>query len=211
MSKAFVKENDDLDLDGSDVELERELHDVDSSRMGRVGADGSDDDSQGSPSAVLVKNYITPAGLERLTAELTELLQVERPKLVETIAWAASNGDRSENADYIYGKKRLREIDRRIRFLRSRIDRAEVVDPEHQSSDRVLFGAFVDIEFESGERKTVQILGVDEADPKKGFISWNSPLGKALLQGRVGDVVQMKTPKGFEEVEILALKYGKGT
>jgi len=205
VSKAFVKETDEFD---SDEDLGHESEEIESEGV-ENSESGSDAGGERSPK-VPVKNYISPAGFARLTQEMTELLNVERPRLVETVAWAASNGDRSENADYIYGKRRLREIDRRIRFLRSRIDRAEVVDPKAQLADRVLFGAKVRIEFESGEQKQVQILGADETDPSRGKISWSSPIGRALLQGRVGDIVQVKTPRGFEELEILEILYGAG-
>jgi transcription elongation factor GreB len=153
------------------------------------------------------KNYITPAGLRRLNDELTRLWRVERPKLVETIAWAASNGDRSENGDYIYGKRRLREIDRRIRFLSQRLDSAAVVDNAGKDHERVYFGATVTFLDESGSERTVSIVGVDEVDPGRGRVSWISPIATALLKGSVGDVVTLRTPRGSEEIEIIAIRY----
>jgi transcription elongation factor GreB len=153
------------------------------------------------------KNYITPRGAEKLREELRHLLYVERPDLVKVVAWAASNGDRSENADYIYGKRRLREIDRRMRFLQKRLDAAEIVDPCLQKGNKVLFGATVTIETENGEKKSYKIVGVDETNPSKGEISWVSPLGKALLQNNVGDVVTLQTPQGESEIEIIKVEY----
>jgi transcription elongation factor GreB len=155
----------------------------------------------------MAKNYITPAGERRLRDELKRLLHEERPEVVRTVAWAASNGDRSENGDYIYGKRRLREIDRRIRFLSRRLDETEVVDPAAQRSDRVLFGATVTIEDEEGRKRVYRIVGVDESDPAKGLVSWISPLAKALLGARTGDVVTLRTPKGSEDLEVLAVEY----
>jgi transcription elongation factor GreB len=142
------------------------------------------------------KNYITPAGFQRLQAEYNKLVQGERPRLVETVAWAASNGDRSENADYIYGKKRLREIDKRLGFLSGRLDRAEVVDPKKLSGTKVVFGATVTVSDEDGIEKTYQIVGEDELDMGKGSISWKSPMAKALLGKGVGDEVQLQAPSG---------------
>ena len=150
---------------------------------------------------------MTPNGAKRLQEELRELLHTERPKLVETVAWAAGNGDRSENGDYIYGKKRLREIDRRIRFLTQRLEQMEVVDPASQNSDRVLFGATVTGEEEDGTKKTYQVVGVDEADPANGKLSWISPIGKALLQSKVGQVVSVRTPSGEVELEVKSIVY----
>lgn len=172
------------------------------------GLDDLDDSSEAAESLKVPggKNYITPAGAQRLRDELGQLLNTERPKLVETIAWAASNGDRSENADYIYGKRRLREIDKRIRFLSKRLEVAEVVDPQKQPKDRVLFGATVYVEDEDGMQKVYQIVGVDETDAKNGKISWTSPVGKALLQARVGDSVVLQTPKGESELEVLKIE-----
>jgi transcription elongation factor GreB len=153
------------------------------------------------------KNYITPPGADRLKAELKKLLYEERPALVKVIQWAASNGDRSENGDYIYGKRRLREIDRRIRFLNKRLEAAEIIDPALQKSDRVLFGATVLVQGEEGEPKTYRIVGIDETDVRRGNVSWISPIAKALMNAREGDVVTFKTPKGEEELEILEIRY----
>ena len=156
------------------------------------------------------KNYITPQGAERLQQELRELLQKERPKILETIAWAASLGDRSENADYIYGKRRLREIESRIRFLNRRLNDIEVIDPLKQKGQKVLFGATVTVVNEEGVEKIYGIVGVDEVDskcPKLQKISWASPIGKSLLQGRVGDVVTVKSPTGETDLEIIKIEY----
>ena len=154
------------------------------------------------------KNYITPAGFAALRAEFDDLFRVERPKLVETIAWAASNGDRSENGDYIYGKRRLRQIDSRIRFLGRRMEAAEVVDPAGQAgNDQVFFGATVGYVNRKGEQITVRIVGVDEAQPLHGSISWVSPVARALIKAREGDVVSLMTPAGREELEIVEVKY----
>ena len=154
------------------------------------------------------KNYITPAGFQRLQAEKKQLLEVERPEVVKTVAWAAGNGDRSENGDYIYGKKRLREIDRRIRFLTKRLDIAEVTDPSvHHGSDQVFFGATVTYANARGEERTVTIKGIDEADSLAGEVSWISPIAKALLRAEEGDVVKMRTPQGIEEIEIVKVSY----
>jgi len=154
------------------------------------------------------KNYITPAGLERLRAELDALWTVERPKVVEVVSWAAGNGDRSENGDYIYGKKRLREIDRRVRHLRKRIEIAEVVDPGRQMNrDRVFFGAAVTYADGKGQERTVRIVGVDEARSEAGEISWVSPVARALLRAEEGDVVEVRTPSGAEELEVLEIHY----
>ena len=154
-----------------------------------------------------VKNYITPQGLEKLKSELHRLLYQERPELVKVIAWAASNGDRSENGDYIYGKRRLREMDRRIRFLTQRLEAAEVVDPKKQMADRVLFGASVTIADEEGREATYRLVGLDESDPKSGQISWASPLAKALLGSKVGDCVIVRKPEGEEELEVRRIQY----
>lgn len=153
------------------------------------------------------KNYMTPEGFARLKAEYTELFQVERPKLVETIAWAASNGDRSENADYIYGKRRLREIDSRLRFLAQRLDAAEVVDPKTLSGNKVVFGATVTVSNENGDEKTYQIVGEDESDAKQGRISWKSPVARSLLGRQVGDEVAVKLPAGEEVLVIESLEF----
>ena len=154
------------------------------------------------------KNYITPQGYARLRGELLQLIDDERPKVVEIVHWAASNGDRSENGDYIYGKKRLREIDRRIRFLTKRLEIAEVTDPSvHAGRDQVFFGATVSYAEESGLERTVTILGIDEADSAQGQVSWISPIARALLKARVGDVVKLVTPAGAQEVEVLRVTY----
>lgn len=164
-------------------------------------------ESAGAPVPSGSRNYMTPRGAERMRDELHNLLHTERPKVVETVAWAASNGDRSENADYIYGKRRLREIDRRIRFLQGRLDSTVVVDPAAQTADRVLFGATVTVRDEEDRERTYLIVGIDETDAKRGRVSWISPIGKALLQARVGDFVLLKTPKGEEELEIMRIDY----
>lgn len=153
------------------------------------------------------KNYITPSGAEKLKSELHQLLHVERPALVQTISWAASNGDRSENGDYIYGKRRLREIDRRIRFLTKRLEAAQIIDPAQQRADRVLFGAQVRVCDEDARERSYQIVGIDESDPKAGKVSWISPIAKALLNAKVGDVVTLRSPQGEEELEILEVQY----
>ena len=154
------------------------------------------------------KNYITPTGYARLRAELMELIDHERPKVVEVVHWAASNGDRSENGDYLYGKKRLREIDRRIRFLTKRLEIAEVTDPSvHHGSEQVFFGATVTYADEGGAERTVTILGIDEADSAQGQVSWISPVARTLLKSRVGDVLKLVTPAGVEEIEVVAVDY----
>ena len=153
------------------------------------------------------KNYITPAGYARLKAELKALVEVERPEVVRTVSWAAKNGDRSENGDYLYGKKRLREIDRRVRFLIKRLEAAEVVDAAGRDSDQVFFGSTVKITNQKGEKRTVSIVGVDETDTAKGRISWISPVARALIKAREGDKVLLKTPGGVEELEILEVRY----
>ncbi|MDB5897642.1 MAG: transcription elongation factor GreB [Ramlibacter sp.] len=155
------------------------------------------------------KNYITPQGYARLRDELLHLIDDERPKVVEVVHWAASNGDRSENGDYIYGKKRLREIDRRIRFLTKRLEIAEVTDPSlHHGRDQVFFGATVSYaEEDTGEQRTVTILGIDESDSAQGQVSWISPIARALLKAREGDVVKLVTPAGVKDVEILRVSY----
>jgi transcription elongation factor GreB len=190
VSKAFVKEDQGPDEDLLDGDLPDE-----------------DEDEGGSKIARGSKNYITTVGFERLKTEIHELLTVERPKVVDVVAWAASNGDRSENADYTYGKKRLREIDRRIRFLQKRIDAAEVVDPVRQSGDKVLFGATVTVLDEDEKQRVYRIVGIDETDAKTGKVSWISPIGQALLQSRAGEFVTLKTPKGEEELEIVRVEY----
>jgi transcription elongation factor GreB len=157
-----------------------------------------------------VKNYITPQGYSRLKTELTKLLDSERPDLVKTISWAASNGDRSENGDYIYGKKRLREIDHRIHFLNKRLDSAEVVDPAKRGeSDQIYFGATVTYAYVRGgkDERTVTIVGVDEVDTKRGQVSWLSPIARVLLKRRSGDIVTLATPAGEAEIEIIGVRY----
>ena len=182
MSKAFTKETEPEDL---------EFEEADSLRAG-------------------FKNYITPAGLARLKAELKHLKSIERPKVVETVAWAAGNGDRSENGDYIYGKKRLREIDRRMRFLLKRLEIAEVVDQSQQKNqERVFFGATVTYANDTGIEKTIRIVGVDEARLELGEVSWVSPIARALLKASEGDVVKVRTPNGLEEVEVVEISYGQ--
>ena len=154
------------------------------------------------------KNYITPQGYARLKQELLHLIDVERPEVVRVVSWAASNGDRSENGDYLYGKKRLREIDRRIRFLTQRLDIAEVVDPaQQQNLEQVFFGATVRYCDETGEETIVTIVGVDEFDSLQGSISWVSPVARALLKAREGDVVKVSSPQGWRELEIVEIRY----
>lgn len=154
------------------------------------------------------KNYITPDGIDRLRAELQHLYKVERPEVVSVVSWAAGNGDRSENGDYIYGKKRLREIDGRIRHITKRLKIAEVVDPAKQANiDQVYFGATVTYEDHRGEEKTVRIVGIDEARIERGEVSWVSPIARALLKSREGDVVALQTPDGRVEIEVLEIRY----
>jgi len=158
------------------------------------------------------KNYITPKGYAALRAELFDLIDNERPKVVDIVHWAASNGDRSENGDYIYGKKRLREIDWRIRFLTKRLEIAEVTDPSvHFGKDQVFFGATVTYVEEAGAERTVTILGIDEADSLKGEVTWISPIARALLKAREGDVVKLVTPVGVQEIEVLSVHYPKAS
>jgi transcription elongation factor GreB len=181
MSKAFTKESDDEE-------------EPDQPELDTFAAD--------------FKNYVTPAGLEDLQNELLQLLKSERPKIVEVVRWAAGNGDRSENGDYIYGKKRLREIDRRIRYLTKRIENAERVDPALQKNlKQIFFGATVTYRQEDGEEKTVKIVGIDEADLTKDKISWISPVAKALIKAEAGDTVKLETPAGTEQLIIVAIKY----
>lgn len=174
-------------------------------------SDAEDEDVDVSPSVALPagsKNYMTPEGCTRLRAEFNTLMEVERPKIVDVVYWAASNGDRSENGDYLYGKKRLREIDRRIRFLTKRLEIAEVVDPSvHFGSDQVFFGATVAYEDASGQQRTVTIRGIDEADTSQGQVSWVSPIARALLKARVGDVVRLQSPVGMQDIEVLRVDY----
>ena len=154
------------------------------------------------------KNYMTPRGYALLKAEFDHLLKIERPQMVETVSWAASNGDRSENGDYIYGKKRLREIDRRLRYLTKRLDDPIVVDPlTQQGLEQVFFGATVTVGEEDGSEHTYQIVGMDEADPAAGRISWVSPLARALVKARAGDVVRLQSPSGLREVDVLEVRY----
>jgi len=168
-----------------------------------------DDEEDGTPPIPPgSKNYITPAGFARLKDEALRLLDRERPDLVKVIAWAASNGDRSENADYIYGKRRLREIDRRIRFLTKRMDAAEVIDPTaREETDRVYFGATVTLADEAGEENVYAIVGIDEADVTRGRISWVSPLARALLKRQEGEQFTFKAPGGDQLLEIVAVEY----
>jgi transcription elongation factor GreB len=171
-------------------------------------ADTEDEGDAGLPPLPGGKNYITRGGYARLNAELNHLVRVERPQVVNTVAWAASNGDRSENGDYIYGKKRLREIDRRIRFLTKRIDTAEVVDPgRREATDRVYFGATVTVLDADGGESVYSIVGIDEADPGRGRISWISPLARALLKAQEGDSIRFQAPGGVRELEIVAVEY----
>ena len=158
------------------------------------------------PAPPPARNYISPAGYARLKAELKALVEAERPEVVRTVSWAAKNGDRSENGDYLYGKKRLREIDRRVRFLIKRLESAEVVDAAGREGDQIFFGSTIRIRTQA-EEKTVTIVGVDETDTAKGRISWISPVAKALLKAREGDKVTLKTPGGVEQLEILEVRY----
>ena len=171
--------------------------------------DQDDDDDLGLPALPSgTRNYMTPAGYARLRAELFELIDGERPKVVEIVHWAASNGDRSENGDYLYGKKRLREIDRRIRFLTKRLEVAEVVEPSvHHGSDQVFFGATVTYVEDSGVERTVTIMGIDEADSLSGQVSWISPIARTLLKSRVGDELKLVTPSGVIPIEVLEVQY----
>lgn len=172
--------------------------------------DGTDDDGE-EPDALPAntKNYVTPNGLAALKDEFHKLMYDERPKVVEVVSWAAGNGDRSENGDYIYGKKRLREIDRRIRYLTKRIESAEVVDPARQKNrDQVFFGACVGYARDNGTKQTVTIVGVDEANMAQGKISWLSPVARALMKAHIGDKVEIRTPSGLEKIEVLSLEYG---
>jgi len=155
-----------------------------------------------------VKNYMTPQGHRQMQDELQRLLRVDRPQVVETVAWAAGNGDRSENGDYIYGKRRLREIDRRVRFLTKRLESAEVVDPARQTRrDQVFFGATVTYAAADGAETTVTIVGIDEADFARGQVSWVSPIARTLMKAREGDMVELRTPSGVEQLEVLEICY----
>ena len=178
MSKAFVRESED-----------------------------EDEAPEIAPAPGPAKNYISPGGYARLKAELKQLVEVERPEVVRTVSWAAKNGDRSENGDYLYGKKRLREIDRRVRFLIKRLEAAEVVDSAGRDSDQVFFGSTVQLKTKGGAHRSVTIVGVDETDSPRHRISWISPVAKALLKAREGDKVVLKTPGGAEELEILEVRY----
>src|SRR5207248_1365137 len=168
-------------------------------------SDLDDEQELAPPLPAGARNYMTPGGFARMKDELEHLVQKERPELVATVAWAAGNGDRSENADYIYGKKRLREIDRRIRFLVRRLDNAEVVDPAQPRGDdaasQIFFGATVAVANARGEERTVSIVGIDEIDPERGYISWISPMARALLKAREGDTVSVRTPAGVEQLD----------
>ncbi|UTM01639.1 transcription elongation factor GreB [Alcaligenes sp. NLF5-7] len=174
-------------------------------------SDQDDDDDLDAPASALpsgTKNYMTVLGYRRLRGELSHLMNKERPEVVQIVSWAASNGDRSENGDYLYGKKRLREIDRRIRFLTKRLEIAEVVDPGLQPNpDQVFFGATVVYSDSQGEEFTITIVGVDEAEPLQGRISWISPVARALIKAREGDTVVLRTPAGKEELDILEVSY----
>ena len=182
MNKAFVKESD------------------------------NDDDDEAAALALAIpagaKNYITPAGYQRIKDELLHLIDIDRPEVVKIVHWAASNGDRSENGDYIYGKRRLREIDRRIRFLTKRMDLAAIVDPSvHHGGDQVFFGATVTYRNQAGATHTITIVGIDELDPLNGKISWVSPVARAITKAREGDLVSLTTPHGAEELELLEVTY----
>lgn len=167
-----------------------------------------DDDLPQLPKIAGGKNYITPGGYRALEQELLQLIDDERPKVVEVVHWAASNGDRSENGDYLYGKKRLREIDRRIRFLTKRMEAAEVVDPGvHHGSDQVYFGATVHYCDQHGSEESITIMGIDEADASRGQVSWVAPIARALLKARIGDEVQLPTPGGMRVLEVLGVQY----
>ena len=182
MSKAFTRESD--------------------------AADDLDDIEEASPIPAGSKNYMTPHGWRRMRDELSHLVKVERPEVTAVVSWAASNGDRSENGDYQYGKKRLREIDRRIRYLTKRLENAEVVDPAtREATDQVFFAATVTYANAAGEEVTVRIVGLDETDLGRGHISWISPVARALIKAREGDTVALVTPGGREELEILEVRY----
>jgi transcription elongation factor GreB len=182
MSKAFTKEGDGTDEDDLPEE------------------------SGGLPLAA--KNYMTPAGFARMREELDGLMRKERPEVVKVVSWAASNGDRSENGDYIYGKKRLREIDRRVRYLSKRLANAEVVDPARRAATaQVFFGATVTYANGRGEERTIKIVGVDEVELDRGHVSWISPIAKALLRAEQGDLVRMRTPQGIDEIEVIEVRY----
>ncbi len=179
MSKAFTKESDDEFEEGMASE----------------------------PAVPSGKNYMTPGGHFRMMRELKYLVETDRPEVVRTVSWAAGNGDRSENGDYIYGKRRLREIDWRIRYLMKRLESAEVVDPGNQDRGQVFFGATVEYADGKGQEHTISIVGVDEADPAKGRVSWISPIAKSLLKAREGDTVRLQTPAGVENLDVLSISY----
>jgi len=177
-----------------------------------VEADDGDDGAEPTEPALPpgTRNYVTPEGYARLRGELRELLDGERPKVVETVSWAAKNGDRSENGDYLYGKKRLREIDRRIRFLTKRLDIAEIADPSlHHGRQQIFFGATVTYADDDGAERTITIKGIDEADNLNGEVSWISPIARSLLKAKVGDAVRLVTPAGAKTIEVLAVEYPK--
>jgi transcription elongation factor GreB len=183
MSKAFTREDDDAPEDDFEGEEQNPI------------PPGS-------------KNYMTPAGWQRMRDELKWLLNTERPQVTNVVSWAARNGDRSENADYQYGKKRLREIDRRIRYLTKRLEAAEVVDPAtREDTDQVFFGATVTYSNSSGAEQTVRIVGIDEMDPSHHYVSWISPIARALIKAREGETVPLRTPGGIEDIEILEVRY----
>ena len=172
-------------------------------------SDADDAEGEGGPALPPgTRNYVTPAGLKRLQAELKRLMDDERPKVVEIVSWAAGNGDRSENGDYLYGKRRLREIDRRIRFLLKRLEIAEPVDPAAQKNrDQVFFGATVTYANARDEDRTIRIVGIDEARSERGEVSWIAPIARALLRAREGDTVQFRAPGGVESVEVIRIRY----
>lgn len=176
----------------------------------RESDDGDEDEDTAAPSPLPAgsRNYMTPAGYLRMKTELKHLLDRERPDVVKAVAWAASNGDRSENADYLYGKRRLREIDRRIRFLTRRLDAAEVVDPAtRETTDQVFFGATVTLARAGGTEQRLSIVGVDEINPALGRISWISPMARALMRAREGDTLTLRTPAGTDSIEVLRVEY----
>jgi len=173
-----------------------------------TSSEDEDDESHAPALPTGTKNYMTPHGYDRMRSELLQLIDVERPQVVQIVHWAASNGDRSENGDYLYGKKRLREIDRRIRFLTKRLEIAEVTDPSaHHGRTQVFFGATVTYVEENGVERTVTIRGIDEADSLKGEVSWVSPIARTLLKSSIGDVLKLVTPQGWREIEVLDVTY----
>jgi transcription elongation factor GreB len=165
-------------------------------------------DDEANPIPAGSKNYLTPAGWRRMRDELTWLVKTERPNVTSVVSWAAKLGDRSENADYQYGKKRLREIDRRIRYLTKRLEAGEIVDPgTREDTDQVFFGATVTYVTSEGGEQTVRIVGIDEMDPSRGYVSWISPVARALIKAREGDMVNLKTPAGDQALEIIEVRY----